>query len=318
MFKSLFFKLLIFFVIFSLLPVWWIGQSTMKDAMEANNASLIVIKSIGGKAMAVSDKALEELTVKFVQTIAYTVASQVGLHFALNPYLLKDTNPEDRFAWSKDKSFLKVMHQPIGKKGFTMIHGDNYRTWYHPNPKVVGFDQRNFKTKFPDFYNIIYHSIELKENFGDYYMFPDPDGVARKKYMFCALIKCPPPYEKTNLSTVAIHQLTEFNEPMKEVREEVITMTGAITKATKTAFQKRGTETNIILMMAVSFLLSISAVFVFTSEIGKPLKAIAEISSKIGEGNLRVKIAEDLKNQPGELGEMANSLDKIVNYLQKK
>lgn len=315
MFKSLFWKLFVFFLIFSVLPAWWIGQNTLKDSIEANNASLAVIKSVGAKALSISDKALEQTGQKLIENIGYTVSEQTSLYFHLYPRYLKETTPQDRKLLNTDKAMRDVIMQPVGKKGFTVIHGDKWITWVHRNPKVVGFDTSNFKTKFPAFWDIIYNNIGLKKNYGGYYEFPDPDGVPKRKYMYCVVIKMPPAFKDVNLSIASTTFTEEFNQPMREVSEEILTLTGAISKATRTAFQKRGTEMNITLMGFVCFVLSIMAIFFITSEIGKPLKALAEVSTKVSEGSLNVEISNELKSKPDELGEMANSLDKIVSNI---
>lgn len=311
MFNSLFWKLFIFFLIFSIGPSYYAGQATLKDATEVNNTAVESIKFLGQRAITVSEKALEDLGKQLIENIAYASAKECDLYLKLHSKLMKESSPDDRSLLTKDKGLREVALQPVGTKGYTAFFENTGRTWIHQNPKIekIGMQMKTLEAKFPSFWNIFYQST-LGKNYGDYYDWPDPDGVTRKKYMFCANVG------NTPFRIAATTYLEDFNQPMKEIREQILTQMSTISKVTKKAFQVKGTEGNILVIIGIAFVLSVILSIFLAGSVSKPLKNLAEVSNKLSMGDLNVIVSEDMKNKAGELGDMAKSLEKITSSVK--
>lgn len=314
MFKKIFFSAFIIFIICSLLPILVVGFMILRDATKINEASIANIKSLGDRAIAVSDKALEDLGKNVIEQIALATAKQVDFYLKLNPKLLKNTSPKNRRALYEDKEFKKYALQPVGTRGYTALHENDGYNWVHQNPKVVGTDLHKLSSKFPSFWRIIEENLKGK-NYGDYYDWPEPDGRVARKYMFCASVG------STTFRIAATTYVEEFNQPMKEIRENILTQTAQISKTAKKSLEAKGTERNLYIVFIATLIIGFFILFLITKREVAPFKDLSELLKKISTGDLNVKISDDLKNRSDEVGEIANSLERIVSsvkYMQSE
>ncbi|MCP4762137.1 MAG: response regulator [archaeon] len=112
---------------------------------------------------------------------AYDVAKQVALYIKANPQ-------KTIVDLQNDSYFQKIAIQPVGNTGYTALtNTDTLTCMLHKNPKLLNFKLEKLADTLPQFWNLIYQTKDGKEVEGEY-VFKDPDGQLKKKYMSIAVV----------------------------------------------------------------------------------------------------------------------------------
>ena len=119
---------------------------------------------------------LDDLGKKYIKEKAETVARQLEIYLKAHP----EVKPENILNFSELKD---IAIQKVGETGFTCLYDVNGIIFLHPQREMTkGFNLRALSKKFPIWWRIIEKSF--KEPTGGEYLWKDPDGKIRKKYMY--------------------------------------------------------------------------------------------------------------------------------------
>ena len=161
-------RLFFAFLLLTVLPlavIGFVGLNATQRVSELTTAeSVQQMKDLGQTA--IRQKALD-------------VAAQVQLYLDAHSELLSDPS-----AIMMDKELAGIAVQPVGKTGYTALYDSKGITYFHSNPQLVGADMHMFAATLPEFWKIFDTSLNGTVA-GSYYIWKDPDGSLREKYMEC-------------------------------------------------------------------------------------------------------------------------------------
>lgn len=310
MFNKVFTKVLIVFIIFSVLPTLAAGLLVMKDAEAINHSSVDSLKLLGQRAASVSDKALEDLGKTIIDRMAQGAAKECEYYLQLHPALLKKTTPKNRRALYNDKGFrAHILDQRIGNRGLVVLYENDGLIWVSPKAEDVGKDLSALTGKSQQMSALLNNSLKSKETNG-IYDWVDPDGQTRKKYVSCSAVTNTP-------FIVAVTTYTdEFTAPVKQIRDEFQNQGALVIEAAKKYFQTKGTQGRIFLVFFAVLIIGAGLLYLIVSIETKAFADIAELMKKVSAGDINIKVSEELKNRTDELGEIANSLEKMASSMK--
>ncbi len=238
-----------------------------------------------------------------IKDISRMVAVQCKQYLAEHPEMTREK-------FMDDPVFSKIATQRVGLTGYAAIYsGAPFTTWAHPNRRIVGKPLLPIvKTPLGDDYNRFYKIAEevdkgnMVESFG-YYLWPDPDGALREKFMMLT------PIEGTDYGVTATVYMDEFTQPIRKVERKADKITRATRNFTLAAL---GT---ILLLMAV-------IVFFYAHRITNRIKNLTDLAERISVGEMDAEIKIDTKDEIGTLGEaigrMQNSIRLSIERLRKR
>jgi predicted Zn finger-like uncharacterized protein len=242
---------------------------------------------------------LEEGKEKLMQK-SRDVALQCEIYLRAHPALER----EDFFY---DPEFSGVAVQTVGQTGYTCLiqqpepdRNQNWTIWAHPNPNIIGIDDIEMIKKalgpyFEDFFKLLTSSQGMKEAQG-FYMWKDPDGKIREKYMAIAPIRLEgKPF--LMMSTAYIDEFTKKTEYLKN-------------DAQKKTSQIR--NINVVVLVAVIIIIGLCIV-IYGYRLTRNIQYLTEAADRISVGDLEAEI--EIKSKD-EIGNLADAISRMQDSLR--
>lgn len=238
-----------------------------------------------------------------IKDIARMVAGQCRQYLEQHPGLTKEQ-------FMEDPSFSKMATQRVGLTGYASLYSvEPFTVWAHPNRRIVGKPLLPMlKKPLGDDYNRFFTIVEEIEN-GDnientgYYMWKDPDGALREKFMTVT------PIEGTGYGISAAVYMDEFVRPIRKVERKAAKITLATRNFTLVAI-------GIILVLMAAI------VFFYAHRITNRIKNLTDMAERISVGEMDAEIKIDTKDEIGTLGEaidrMQNSIRMSIERLRQR
>ncbi|NOY70315.1 MAG: HAMP domain-containing protein [Deltaproteobacteria bacterium] len=231
---------------------------------------------------------------------ARDVALQCEIYLKAHP----DLERED---FSYDPEFNQIAVQNVGKSGYTClvqepdpVQGMGWAIWAHPNPNIIGIDDIDLIKKalgpyFEDFWKTITSCQGRREATGPY-MWKDPDGKIRAKYMAIAPIHI----EGKPFSLMATSYIDEFTQKTDGLRKD----------AAKRAIDTR----NLNLAMLGAFILIIGLIIIiYGYRLTRSIQYLTEAADRISVGDLEAEI--EIKSKD-EIGSLADAISRMQDSLR--
>ncbi|MFB0508357.1 MAG: HAMP domain-containing protein [Thermodesulfobacteriota bacterium] len=251
------------------------------------------IKSITTKE---GSRSLNDLGEKMVKQKALDVAKQMEIFIRSHPHFSKG-----EFYNSPALKTIAVQKVGVGKSGYTSVHDNKAISRFNKNPKVVGRNLLQLAEKLPEFRSIL--EASLKGRIQGSYDWNDPDGVWRRKYMFCT------PIEGTDLVVAATTSIDEFSKPAKEIEQRIMN-------------KVERTRIPFLIVMGVSLIVVILVTSIYSRTIVKPIIYLTNAADRMSLGDLDTKIEIHSSDEVGMLAEsfdrMQESLKAAIERLRKK
>ena len=275
-------RLFLVFFILTVLPLGVVGILNLRN-----------IQNVRELTVAESTDLMKQLGETSIEQKAVDTAQQVALYFEAHPELLAD--PEQMIT---DTQLTRIAVQPVGKTGYTALYDDQGITYLHVNPALVGQDMHMLEDTLPEFWAIFEASLDGTK-VGSYYLWKDPDGTLRDKYMQCV------PVEGTNFRIAATTYIDEFYAPIRETEQKA------------RQISDRSRTQAIAALVAVAGLALLGGWWL-SSSISKPVSALVEASQAVKAGNFKdIDLSETEKRQD-ELGSLARVFSSMVTQVFKR
>ena len=242
---------------------------------------------------------LEEGKEKLMQK-ARDVALQCEIYLRAHPNLER----EDFFY---DPEFSGIAVQTVGQTGYTCLiqqpepeRNQNWTIWAHPNPNIIGIDDIEMIKKalgpyFDDFFKLLTSSQGMKEAQG-FYMWKDPDGKIRQKYMAIAPIHL----EGKPFLMMATAYVDEFTKKTEYLN----------TYAENKTKQIRNINFGVVAIIAFAMILCIA---IYGYRITRSIQHLTEAADRISVGDLEAEI--EIKSKD-EIGNLADAISRMQDSLR--
>jgi len=241
-----------------------------------------------------SNKVVTQMAENEIEMATHSVASQVKMYLLNRPKLKKEE-------FQNDPEFFKLAVQSVGRTGYTTLYElpdekGLWMVWAHSTPKIAGTDMNSVKEKLgadgDQFWKIFTGVLKQKESEG-YYIWKDPDGRIREKYMVCA------PVEGTRFIVASTTYMDEFTAPMKRIEKS-----------------SRAAIANIINFVIAGSIIVILAmviiIFVYSRSLIGKIRYLASAAEQISVGNMDVEIMVRSNDEIGELAEAISRMQESV------
>jgi HAMP domain-containing protein len=266
----------------TVLPLGIVGISNLRS-----------IQNVRELTVAESTELMKHLGEAAIQQKAVDTAQQVALYLEAHPELLSD--PE---LLAADEQLTHIAVQPVGKTGYTALYDDQGITYFHVNPALVGQDMHMLEESLPEFWAIFEASLD-GTRVGSYYVWQEPDGALRDKYMQCV------PVEGTNFRIAATTYIDEFYAPIRETEQKARQISNS-------------SRTQAIAALVAVAGLALLGGWWLSSSISKPVSALVEASQAVRAGNFKgIHLSETEKRQD-ELGSLARVFSSMVAQVFKR
>ncbi len=241
-------------------------------------------------------RSLNDLGEKMIKQKALDVAKQIEIFIKSHPDFSKG-----EFYNSPALKAIAVQKVGTGRTGYTSVHDNKAISRFNKNPKVIGRNLLQLAEKLPEFRSIL--EASLKGRTQGSYDWNDPDGVWRRKYMFCT------PIEGTDLVIAATTSIDEFSKPAKQIEERIVN-------------KVERTRVPFLIVMGVSLVVVILVTSIYSRTIVKPIVHLTNVADRISLGDLDTKIEVHSSDEVGMLAEsfhrMQESLKAAIERLRKK
>jgi len=241
-------------------------------------------------------RSLNDLGEKMVKQKALDVAKQMEIFIRSHPHFSKG-----EFYNSPALKAIAVQKVGVGKTGYTSVHDNKAISHFNKNSKVVGRNLLLLAEKLPEFRSIL--EASLKGRTQGSYDWNDPDGVWRRKYMFCTPIK------GTDLVVAATTSIDEFSKPAKEIEQRIMN-------------KVERTRIPFLIVMGVSLIVVILVTSIYSRTVVKPIIYLTHVADRISLGDLDTEIEIHSSDEVGMLAEslvrMQGSLKAAIGRLRKK
>ncbi len=255
--------------------------------------SILQIKTIATKE---GVRSLNDLGEKMIKQKALDVAKQIEIFIKSHPHFSKGELYD-----SPALQAIAVQKVGEGKTGYTSVHDTEAISRFNKNPKVVGRNLLMLAEKLPEFRSIL--EASLKGRARGSYDWNDPDGVWRRKYMFCT------PVKGMGLVVAAYTSIDDFSKSAKRIERQITDKTESI-------------KMQFILVVGVSVIMFILLTSLYSRTIVKPVIYLADVADRISLGDLDTKIEIHSKDEVGRLAEsfdrMQESLKAAIERLRRK
>jgi HAMP domain-containing protein len=254
---------------------------------------VIAIQNVSGLTVADSTQRMKELGETAIRQKALDVARQSQLYFEAHPELLSD--PVKMMA---DQELASIAVQPVGETGYTAFYDSKGITYFHSNPKLVGKDMHTLAATLPEFWAIFNESLDGKA-VGDYYIWKEPDGSLREKYMACV------PVAGTQFRIAATTYIDEFYAPMRATQQKA----QAVIQTTSAQ------------IFAVLAFVTGSALLVawgLSSYISSPVESLIVASKSIEAGDFSAVNLRGVETRKDEIGSLARVFSKMLQQVERR
>jgi methyl-accepting chemotaxis protein len=241
-------------------------------------------------------RSLNDLGEKMIRQKALDVAKQIEIFVKSHPHFSKE-----ELYNSPALKAIAVQKVGVGKMGYTSVHDTNAISRFNKNPKVVGRNLLILAEKLPEYRSIL--EASLKGRARGSYKWNDPDGVWRRKYMFCT------PVAGMDLLVAAYTSIDEFSKPAKRIERQISGKAESI-------------KMQFILVVGVSVIMFILLTSLYSRTIVKPVIYLADVADRISLGDLDTKIEIHSSDEVGMLAEsfdrMQENLKAAIDRLRRK
>lgn len=281
------------FLLFLVIPIVLMAISGVFSQVQLNK---LVDNITGESTELVSEAGKEKLLQK-----ARDVALQCEIYLRTHP----DLERED---FSYDPEFNQIAVQKVGETGYTCLiqepepdRGQNWTIWAHPNPNIIGIDDIDMIRKalgpyFDEFFEVISRAQGRKESTGPY-MWKDPDGKIRRKYMAISPIEV----EGRPFLLMSTAYMDEFTQKTESLRENASTM------ATRT----RNINLGILLVAIVIIGMCIT---IYGYRLTRNIQYLTEAADRISVGDLEAEIEVKSRDEIGSLGEAISRMQDSLRF----
>jgi len=281
--------------LFLVVPITLFGISSIYYLMQMKHFSATLTQE--------STEVVKKVGEDNIKEIARLVASQCKQYLASHPELSREQ-------FMNDLDFQKMSVQRIGLTGYTGVFSTGpFTTWTHPNRRIVGkallpILRKPLGKEYDRFYKIVKDIEEGNntENSG-YYLWQDPDGTLREKFMVVTPIK------GTQFGIGATVYLDEFIRPVKKI----------VKKADKTT---QITKNTILTTLGASLILMAIIVFFYAHRITGRIKKLTDLAERISVGEMDAEINIESNDELGTLGEaisrMQDSIRMSIDRLRRR
>lgn len=255
--------------------------------------SILQIKTIATKE---GVRSLNDLGERMIKQKALDVAKQIEIFIKSHPHFSKGE-------LYNSPALQAIAVQKVGerKTGYTSVHDTEAISRFNKNPKVVGRNLLMLAEKLPEFRSIL--EASLKGRARGSYNWNDPDGVWRRKYMFCT------PVEGMDLVVAAYTSIDDFSKSAKRIERQIRDKTESI-------------KMQFILVVGVSVIMFILLTSLYSRTIVKPVIYLTDVADRISLGDLDTKIEIHSNDEVGMLAEsfdrMQESLKAAIERLRRK
>jgi two-component system, NarL family, sensor histidine kinase DegS len=293
-------KILIPFLLLSIISMGVIGYMTNKNIRELGSYALETATALGQRAIEDSTAHLNKLGEDIIKQKAGDVAKQVEMYLANHPNLtIEDMRADDELR--------KIVVQPVGTTGYTtLINPENHTIIIHKFPgQEKNLD--SLKDILPTFWSLLESSIGVKTTAG-YYDWLEVDGSINQKY---ASIESINNLNGESLTLWATTYITEFSMPAEETKREI---SNAI-RDSSDYINKNVTviQDLFFIVFTVMVIIVIGFTLLLSRVITRPIQALQNGAEAIGKGNLDYKL--NIKSQD-ELGDLADSFNNMASDLK--
>ena len=243
--------------------------------------------------VAESEQHMKELGETSIRQKALDVATQVQLYFEVHPGLLADPA-----AMMADKELAGVAVQPVGRTGYTALYDSKGITYFHSNPELVGADMHAFAATLPEFWKVFDASLDGTV-VGSYYIWKDPDGALREKYMECV------PVGNTPYRIAATTYIDEFYAPIYDTQQKALSI-----------FRQTRVQTFAVIA-AVTILASLIALWL-SSYISRPVASVIAASKAVETGQFSSVNLGEVEKRKDELGGLARVFSRMAGQVQSR
>ncbi len=293
-------KILLTILVLSLIPLTFVFYISLSNIETTERNLDYTLTGVENDVLNTTEKWTEEEARNIIKQKAVDVSKQIQIYVKYHPESLTELE--------SDEELKKIAVQPVGETGYTAVHDRNGINHFHINPKIVGFDLHNLADRYPAFWRILEKSL-TQESEG-YYLWEDPDGKVRKKYMYCT------PINETELVVCATTYLDEFSECQKEIKNTITSHFKNIKEENKSLY-----ISSLNKFFLIFFILTVGIVFgaiILTQAIVKPIIILKKAVEKIRKGNLNINLKTDSKDEIGELTFAFNKMVKEIKNSRKK
>lgn|GEM_PF-6665233 len=287
----------------SLIPLVILGVFVILNENTVIDAIVGHVSDTHDQVVNSSTMALDSLGIKVIQYQSQGVAHELSLYIRSHPTMtIADLQ--------KDPGFLNLTGQRVGKTGYFGIHEkDSLITRFHPNPLRIGETFEPLKDELPDFYSII-RKAQREGEAGGFYDWIDPDGSAKKKYIYISTVDFQTA-DNITLQVSATTYLDEFSAPSNDLSRDlsaqnivlVSYLKDEVNRSQQVLFLIAGVTAGLILLIA----------YISTRTIIGPIREITSVADRIGTGDLRNDVPET--DRDDEIGILARAVRNMQDKL---
>ena len=283
-------------LLFCILPILLFAASGWLFSRQMDHLSGLITSE--------SKRIVSKMAEEKMADIARSTAMQVKLFLLAQPGLRKQN-------FERNVSFKRLAVQKVGMTGYTALYelpGPDgvWRTWSHPNKKIIGIDMRKLKkplgASFPGFWKV-YTGVKGGRESKGYYSWRDKDGRFRDKFMVCT------PIDGTPYVVAATTYLEEFTQDLARLTSRSAQLTA-------------DTRSTVSLILAITLLLIAVIVSLYGYRLASRIKALTNVADRISIGELDANIPTGSKDEIGELGEaiarMQDSIRLSIERLRRR
>jgi HAMP domain-containing protein len=279
------------FMLFFLVPIILIAVSGIFSQLQIN----LLVEEITGESTKLLTEAGEERLLEKARDIAF----QAELYLRDNPDL-------DRDEFAYDPEFSQIAVQPIGLTGYTVVlqypePDQDWTIWAHPNPHLIGIPDIDavraaIGPYFDDFFALLKRSEGGNEAAGRY-MWMDPDGIVREKYMAIAPINIPGmPYLLMTTSNIE-----EFEQRTQDL------IYSAELMAMQTMYVNMGIFLAAIVVIGL-------CIMVYGYRLTQKIQYLTDVADRISVGDMEAEIEIHSNDEIGALGDAISRMQDSLRF----
>ncbi|RJP49084.1 MAG: HAMP domain-containing protein [Anaerolineaceae bacterium] len=275
-------RLFFAFLILTVFPLVFIGYNGMRS-----------IEHVSELTVTESTQQMKELGQTSIRQKAIDVAMQAQLYFEAHPELLFDSTQ-----MMADKELAGIAVQPVGMTGYTALYDSKGITYFHSNPKLVGQDMHMFAATLPEFWAIFDASLDGTV-VGSYYVWKEPNGSLREKYMECV------PVGSTQFRIAATTYMDEFYVPIRDTEQKA-----------RSIFEQTRLQTYGALTAVTG--LSLLVALWLSSYISRPVASLVSASQAVEAGDFSSVNLREVEKRKDELGGLARVFSRMAEQMRSR
>lgn len=232
---------------------------------------------------------------------ARDVARQCKIYLETHPELTRED-------FSYDPVFNSIAVQRVGKTGYTCLIQEpepdkdrNWTIWAHPNPNIIGIDDIDMVRKAlgpyaDEFFAVLTACQGRKESTGPY-MWKDPDGKIRRKYMAISPIDIP----GKPFSLMATAYMDEFTQKTNKLKKDA-------------QYLKNWTlKVNLGILAGIALIMAL-IIAIYAYRLTRNIQYLTEAADRISVGDLEAEIQITSKDEIGNLAEAISRMQDSLRF----